>query len=65
MGHDGLRGCECVRGAGGQVVVQEPSTALIGSMPASVQDAGLAHAALPLDEIAPDLVRRVGAGVGG
>jgi two-component system chemotaxis response regulator CheB len=63
MGHDGLRGCECVRGAGGQVVVQDPTTALIDSMPGSVQDAGLAHAALPLEELAAELVRRVGSGV--
>lgn len=62
MGRDGLRGCQAVRAAGGQVVVQDPDTAVIGSMPASVADAGLAHAVLPLDQIAADLVRRAHAG---
>jgi two-component system chemotaxis response regulator CheB len=59
MGHDGLRGCECVRAVGGQVIVQDPTTALIPSMPGQVLEAGLAHAALPLAELAEDLVRRV------
>ncbi|MEO6204376.1 MAG: chemotaxis-specific protein-glutamate methyltransferase CheB [Mycobacteriales bacterium] len=61
MGADGLRGCERVRTAGGQVVVQDPQTALIGSMPGSVADAGLAQAIVALDQMAAELVQRVGA----
>ena len=59
MGHDGLRGCQAVRAARGQVVVQDPATAVIGSMPASVADAGLAHAVLPMDLLVPELVQRI------
>ena len=59
MGQDGLRGCQGVREAGGQVIVEDPATALIASMPGSVVTAGLAHAALSLDLLAPELVRRV------
>jgi len=59
MGHDGLRGCQAVRAARGQVVVQDPATAVIGSMPAAVADAGLAEAVLPLDLLVPELVQRI------
>lgn len=59
MGHDGLRGCQAVRRAQGQVVVQDPATAVIASMPASVADAGLAHAVLAMDLLAPELVQRI------
>ena len=59
MGRDGLRGCQCVRTAGGQVLVQDPATAVIGSMPTAVLDAGLADAALSLDLLARELVHRV------
>lgn len=58
MGRDGLRGCEAVRAAGGQVLVQDPVTAVVGSMPGSVLDAGLAHAALPIEELVAELVAR-------
>lgn len=65
MGRDGLRGCEVVRAAGGQVVVQDPATAVIGSMPGAVVEAGLAQAVLPVEELAAELVRRVAAGASG
>ena len=64
MGHDGRRGCELVRAAGGQVVVQDPDTAVIGSMPAAVADAGLADAILPLELLVPELVERILSGRG-
>ena len=62
MGRDALRGCAAVREAGGQVVVQDPATAVIASMPMAVLDAGLANAQVPLDEVGPEIVRRVAAG---
>lgn len=59
MGHDGLRGAQIVRAAHGQVVVQDPATAVVGSMPAAVSDAGLAQAVLTIEELAPAVVQRV------
>jgi two-component system chemotaxis response regulator CheB len=62
MGRDALRGCAAVREAGGHVLVQDPATAVIASMPLAVVEAGLADAQLPLDELGPEIARRVAAG---
>jgi two-component system chemotaxis response regulator CheB len=58
MGQDGLRGCEAVREAGGQVLVQDEATSVIWGMPGAVARAGLAERVLPLDEMAAEVVRR-------
>ena len=65
MGQDGLRGCEAIRGAGGQVIVQDDATSVVWGMPGFVAKAGLADRVLPLGLIAPEIVRRVRAGRGG
>jgi two-component system, chemotaxis family, protein-glutamate methylesterase/glutaminase len=57
MGRDGLRGCEAVRAAGGHVIAQTEASAVVASMPAAVAEAGLADAVVPLDRMAPELVR--------
>ena len=36
MGHDGLRGCEQVRAAGGQVLVQDAASSVVWGMPGAV-----------------------------
>jgi two-component system chemotaxis response regulator CheB len=58
MGQDGLRGCEHVREAGGQVIVQDQATSVVWGMPGYVAEAGLAHRVLPLDGIAAEIARR-------
>lgn len=58
MGQDGLRGCEAIRQAGGQVIVQDEATSVVWGMPGFVARAGLANAVLPLGEIAHEIVRR-------
>ena len=60
MGQDGLRGCELIREAGGQVIIQDEATSVVWGMPGAVARAGLADAVLPLDEIAGEITRRVG-----
>ena len=62
MGQDGLRGCEPIRRAGGQVVVQDEATSVVWGMPGAVAQAGLADAVLPLPRIGPEILQRVGAG---
>jgi two-component system chemotaxis response regulator CheB len=58
MGQDGLRGCEAVRAAGGQVVVQDEATSVVWSMPGAVFQAGLADQVLPLEHLGLEIVRR-------
>jgi two-component system chemotaxis response regulator CheB len=59
MGQDGLRGCEVVARAGGRILVQDEATSVVWGMPGYVAKAGLADRALPLDELAVEITRRV------
>jgi two-component system chemotaxis response regulator CheB len=59
MGKDGLRGCERIREVGGQVLVQDEATSVVWGMPGLVARADLADGVLPLDQLAPEIVRRV------
>lgn len=58
MGQDGLRGSEHVLEHHGQVIVQDQASSVIWGMPGAVAQAGLAHAVLPLSELAPEILRR-------
>ena len=62
MGSDGLAGCESIRAAGGQILVQDQATSVVWGMPGGVARAGLADAVLPLEELGPEIIRRVQAG---
>jgi len=64
MGQDGLRGCETIRTAGGQILAQDEATSVVWGMPGAVARAGLADKVLPLSMIGPEIVRRVRAGRG-
>jgi two-component system chemotaxis response regulator CheB len=59
MGQDGLRGCEAVREAGGQVLAQDEATSVVWGMPGYVVRAGLADRVLPLGDLADEITRRV------
>ena len=59
MGQDGLRGCESLRAAGGQVLAQDEATSVVWGMPGYVAQAGLADRVLPLSMIAGEIVHRV------
>jgi len=62
MGQDGLKGCEVVHAAGGQILAQDEPTSVVWGMPGAVSLAGLAEKILPLKEIAPEILKRVHAG---
>jgi two-component system, chemotaxis family, protein-glutamate methylesterase/glutaminase len=59
MGQDGLRGCEAIREAGGQVLVQDEVSSVVWGMPGYVARAGLADRVLPLSLIGDEIMRRV------
>jgi two-component system chemotaxis response regulator CheB len=59
MGQDGLRGCELIKQARGQVIVQDEASSVVWGMPGYVAKAGLADTILPLTEIADEIARRV------
>jgi two-component system chemotaxis response regulator CheB len=59
MGQDGLRGCEVVHGAGGQIVAQDEASSVVWGMPGFVVRAGLADSVVPVGQIAFEIDRRV------
>lgn len=59
MGADGLRGCELIYDAGGQVLAQDEATSVVWGMPGFIAKMGLADKILPLPAIADEITRRV------
>jgi len=57
MGSDGTRGAADIVAAGGSVIAQDEATSVVWGMPRSVAQAGLCSAVLPLDRIAPKILR--------
>jgi two-component system chemotaxis response regulator CheB len=59
MGSDGLNGSRTIREQGGRVLAQDQATSIVWGMPGAVAQAGLAQKVLPLDAIAPEILRMV------
>lgn len=57
MGSDGKLGAASVVAAGGSVIAQDEESSVVWGMPGSVANAGLCSAVLPLDQIAPKVIR--------
>jgi two-component system chemotaxis response regulator CheB len=57
MGADGTRGAADIVATGGSVIAQDEATSVVWGMPRSVAQAGLCSAVLPLDQIAPRIIR--------
>jgi len=59
MGSDGLNGSRTIRERGGSVLAQDQATSIVWGMPGAVAQAGLAQKILPLDAVAPEILRMV------
>ena len=59
MGRDGLEGCRQLAARGGLIVAEAASSCVVYGMPKAVIDAGLAHAVVPLPEVANRLTQAV------
>jgi two-component system chemotaxis response regulator CheB len=58
MGQDGLHGCEAIRSAGGDVIIQDEASSVVWGMPGFVARAGLQSAILPLSQLADAITQR-------
>jgi len=57
MGSDGTKGAGTIVTAGGNVIAQDEATSVVWGMPGAAANAGVCAAVLPLDQIAPKIVR--------
>ena len=57
MGSDGMRGGKEIIAAGGNVIAQDEATSVVWGMPGAAANAGICSAVLPLNQIAPKIVR--------
>jgi two-component system chemotaxis response regulator CheB len=63
MGSDGTCGAADIVAAGGGIIAQDEATSVVWGMPGSVAHAGLCSSVLPLDQIAPKVVRLFSGGL--
>ena len=59
MGEDGFRGCQQIRAAGGQVLVQDEASSVVWGMPGAVARAGIADQVVSLQDLPEEISRRV------
>lgn len=59
MGHDGSIGSGYISAAGGTVIAQDPSTAILPSMPQSVIDLRIAKVVAPLEQMGSVIIQTI------
>lgn len=59
MGQDGLRGAEILKAQGANILAQDEASSVVWGMPGAVVNAGLADCVLPLEQVVPEILRRV------
>lgn len=57
MGQDGMRGAEVLKASGATILAQDEATSVVWGMPGAISHAGLADRILPLEELAPEIMR--------
>ena len=57
MGSDGMRGGKEITAAGGSVIAQDEASSVVWGMPGAAANAGICSAILPMNQIAPKLIR--------
>jgi two-component system chemotaxis response regulator CheB len=57
MGSDGMRGGKEIVAAGGSIIAQDEASSVVWGMPGAAAHAGICAAILPLNQIAPKLIR--------
>ncbi|MBI5387502.1 MAG: chemotaxis response regulator protein-glutamate methylesterase [Verrucomicrobia bacterium] len=62
MGHDGLRGSECIRSEGGRILAQDEASSVVWGMAGAVARAGLADGAWAVPQLAQLILRRLQVG---
>jgi two-component system chemotaxis response regulator CheB len=59
MGQDGLRGAEILHAHGASVLAQDEASSVVWGMPGAVVNAGIADCVLRLDQVVPEILRRI------
>ena len=59
MGQDGLRGVQAMKAAGAFVIAQDEASSVVWGMPGAVVNAGLADAVVPLENVVPEVLKRI------
>ncbi len=59
MGSDGVIGAQHIRAAGGEVIIQDEASSVIWGMPGLVYAAGQADGIYPLNQLVPEIIRRL------
>ncbi|MGC2855854.1 protein-glutamate methylesterase/protein-glutamine glutaminase [Novispirillum sp. DQ9] len=57
MGSDGAKGGQVIVDAGGTVIAQDEATSVVWGMPGATAHAGVCSAVVPLDEVAPYILK--------
>lgn len=57
MGSDGAKGGQVIVDAGGTVIAQDEATSVVWGMPGATAQAGVCSAVLPIEEVAPQILK--------